>query len=125
MQVWWKEVREQLGDPDFWKLFGLFLLLFIGAVLFLFLAARFDFLARISGSFGRACRKLNDWQALFLFVSPFAIGMASLVATGELISQLEIKKRRKKPMRWGTVLRAFGVAVGLFALAGVLMVIWC
>lgn len=115
-----------MRDPDFWKLTALFVVLFLCTVIFFFLAVRYDFFIRFTGSLGVACRQLGDIQATLLFVSPFAIGLSFIVASGELISQLERKKRYKsKTLNWTPVLRAFMVAIVLFSITGILMVVWC
>lgn len=126
VNAWLLEVDRQMHDPDFWKLTGLFVVLFLLTVVFFLLAVRYDFFIRFTGSLGVACRQLGDIEAALLFISPFAIGLSFLVASGELISQMERKKRfRSSSLNWKPVLRAFLVAILLFSITGILMVVWC
>lgn len=112
--------RQTMADPDFWKLFALFAGMGAAAALFFWLAMGFDVMA-LKG----ACRKLGDWEALTLFVSPFAVAISAMVAAGELLTQMELKKRWKKRINYWKVLRSFGMALLMLGGSAGLMMLWC
>lgn len=119
------DIEVAVSAPDFWPMLGIFIGFLCAFGLFFWLAIGFDMMSTIYGRWQGACRKLGDWQAFTLFVSPFAIGISSMLAAGELISQLERKNRFKRPMKWGKILGSFGLAMGLLTLISALMLVWC
>lgn len=118
-------IVDRLTDPEFWKVLGVFAALLAAACGFIWVAAGFDVMAKSASGFGSACRALGDAQALALFVSPFAIGISSLVAAGELLSQMEERRRYQRPLRWGKIMLSFGLAGGMLLSFAVLMRLWC
>lgn len=122
---WLDGVAEKLADPELWKAAGIFAALLAVAIAFFWVAAGFDALARRTGSVGVGCRAQGNAQALTLFVSPFVIGLSCMAAAGEFFSQMEERRRYKRPLRWGKITLSFGLAAGFLILFGALMVIWC
>lgn len=122
---WLDGVARKLSDPELWKAAGILAALLAVAIAFFWAAAGFDALARRTGSLGAGCRTPGNAQALALFVSPFVIGLSSLAAAGELFSQMEARRRYKRPLRWGKIMLSFGLAAGFLTLFGSLMLIWC
>lgn len=119
------DIRVAASAPDFWPMLGLFVGFLLAFGFFFWFAIGFDGLSHIYRSWQGACRKLGDLQAFVLFVSPFAIGLSSLAAAGEFISQLERRNKYGKPMRWGKIMSAFALALGLLIIVAVLMMVWC
>lgn len=106
-------------------MFGLFFGLLAVFAIFFWLALGFDVLNGLFTRWRGACRKLGDWQSFVLFVSPFAIGLSSMVASGELISQLERRNRWRKRIEWMKIVWTFGLAIGMLSVVGGLMMLWC
>jgi hypothetical protein len=119
------DITVTISAPDFWPMLGLFVGFLAAFGLFFWLAVGFDMMSSIYGRWQGACRKLGDWQAFILFVSPFAIGISSMLAAGELISQLERKNRFGRPMKWKNIWLSFGFAMALLTIISALMLIWC
>jgi hypothetical protein len=119
------DVKIAVSEPDFWPMVALFFGFMAIFGTFFWLATGFDALAQIYSRWRGACRKLGDWQSLFMFVSPFAIGLSSIVAAGELISQLERKNRYGRPMRWAKILWTFGLAIAMLSAVAVFTTMWC
>lgn len=125
LNAWLAEIERQVKDPDFWKLTALFVVLLFFAIIFFILAIRYDFFIKFSGSFGVTCRQLGNLEAFLLFLSPFAVGLSFMAASGELINQLDIRRHSGKSLNWSPVFKAFFIAIFIFLLAGFLMVLWC
>lgn len=119
------DIKIAMSAPDFWPMFFIYVGMLFMFILFFWMALGFDVLARFYGRWQGACRNLGDWQSLVMFVSPFAIGLSSMVAAGEFLSQLDIRNRYGKPIRWLKIGWTFGLAVGMLSVVAILMVVWC
>lgn len=125
LNAWLAEIERQIKDPDFWKLTALSVILLFFAIIFFILAIRYDFFIKFSGAFGTTCRQLDNLEAFLLFISPFAVGLSFMAASGELINQLELRKRSGKTLNWAPVFKSFFIAIFIFIMVGVGMILWC
>ena len=126
---WYKrlidDIKISAEAPDFWPTLGVFFGIVVVFSLFFWMALGFDVMSKIYGHWKGACRKLGDLQSLVLFVSPFAVGLSSLLAAGEFISQLERRNRFGKKIQWYKIATTFGFATAMLSFVAFLMVIWC
>lgn len=112
-----RKILKELANPDFWKMLGLFAVLFGSAFAFFYVAWRYDFLARASGALAKACKEPENAQAFLLFLSPFVLAVSFLLSLGELMSEMDNKKQRGLPIRWGRVGGNFALSFGLLGAA--------
>jgi hypothetical protein len=117
-------LRLALADADTKEVLGILSLCILVFSFFFWLALGFDQMASGNPMIGK-CQSVDNRKASILFATPLAIALSGLAALGEILNEIEEKRKWKVPYRMLALAKSVGAWIVIFGVTTLLLIAWC